>query len=588
MTFASRSPDDPSGRRLLPGVSGVAVGVLLTAHAILLAWSAYKYAPATDEPGHLVAGISHWRFGRFDLYRVTPPLVRLVAAAPVMLADPATDWTSYRQGPTARPDVSLGIDFTEANGPRTFWLTTIARWACLPFAVTGGLVCYLWARDLYGPASGVLAAALWCFSPDVLGHGCLITTDVAGASLSVATFYAAWLWLKQGGWSRAFAMGLFLGLAQLTKATFVIYYGLIPGLWALWMLLSPKPGPGSWPAGLLQLVASFLVSIVVLNSAYGYDGSFKPLGDYRFISRSFAGDDLDGIRTGNRFSDTVLAHVPVPLPEQYVLGIDFQKRYFDRGLRSYLRGEWKVGGWWYYFLYGLAIKVPLGTWVLVIIAACVSVTPQARATRLSGVVVLLPALAIVAFVSSQTGFNKSLRYVLAAQPFLFVWASQSLSRVALNNRWASWAAAGAAAWAVASSLSVYPHSMSYFNEAVGGPTRGHEHLIHTNIDFGQDLLYLKDWLDEHPTREPLYVAYYGTIDPVHAGISHSLPRPDPATNRWPRGRYAISVNLLRGHKFPVTDGEGNRLTGVPDYSSFLDRKPTGMAGYSIYIYDLTD
>ena len=31
---------------------------------------------------------------------------------------------------------------------------------------------------------------------------------------------------------------------------------------------------------------------------------------------------------------------------------------------SYLRGEWRKEGWWYYYLYGLAMKVPLGVWAL--------------------------------------------------------------------------------------------------------------------------------------------------------------------------------------------------------------------------------
>ena len=38
--------------------------------------------------------------------------------------------------------------------------------------------------------------------------------------------------------------------------------------------------------------------------------------------------------------------------------------------------------------------------------------------------------------------------------------------------------------AVGSSLAIYPHSLSYFNELAGGPTKGHYHLIDSNIDWG--------------------------------------------------------------------------------------------------------
>jgi hypothetical protein len=45
-------------------------------------------------------------------------------------------------------------------------------------------------------------------------------------------------------------------------------------------------------------------------------------------------------------------------------------------------------------------------------------------------------------------------------------------------------------WLVASSLWIYPHSLSYFNEAIGGPLNGAEHLLGSNLDWGQDLRYL--------------------------------------------------------------------------------------------------
>jgi hypothetical protein len=66
---------------------------ILAIHAGLLGWSAAWHAPTDDEVGHLSAGISHWHFARFDLYRVNPPLVRALAALPVVLSKPKVDWT---------------------------------------------------------------------------------------------------------------------------------------------------------------------------------------------------------------------------------------------------------------------------------------------------------------------------------------------------------------------------------------------------------------------------------------------------------------------------------------------------------------
>lgn len=63
--------------------------------------------------------------------------------------------------------------------------------------------------------------------------------------------------------------------------------------------------------------------------------------------------------------------MPVPLPKSYVTGIDLQKSDFERKMPSHLGGEWRMGGWWYYYLYALAIKVPLGAWMLVLLALLV-------------------------------------------------------------------------------------------------------------------------------------------------------------------------------------------------------------------------
>jgi hypothetical protein len=94
--------------------------------------------------------LSHWEFGRFDLFGVNPPLVGMVAVLPVVAAGYETDWSGFHDAPGARPEVSIGRDFIKANGERSSWLVTIARWACIPFSVIGALLCFFWSRGLWG------------------------------------------------------------------------------------------------------------------------------------------------------------------------------------------------------------------------------------------------------------------------------------------------------------------------------------------------------------------------------------------------------------------------------------------------------
>ena len=110
------------------------VASLLATQALILAVSAALHSAAMDDIAHLAAGVSNWELGRFDLYKVNPPLVRMMAALPAMAAGAKTDWSGYYQGVGARPEFSVMDDFVRANGPRTIWLVTLARRGLIPLA----------------------------------------------------------------------------------------------------------------------------------------------------------------------------------------------------------------------------------------------------------------------------------------------------------------------------------------------------------------------------------------------------------------------------------------------------------------------
>ena len=59
---------------------------LLALHYALAARSLLQENPTVDEVVHLPAGITYWQKGTFRLYHHNPPLVKLVAALPVVMA----------------------------------------------------------------------------------------------------------------------------------------------------------------------------------------------------------------------------------------------------------------------------------------------------------------------------------------------------------------------------------------------------------------------------------------------------------------------------------------------------------------------
>ena len=541
--------------------------LLLAIHSGLLVYSGYIHSPTLNEPGHLVAGLSYWNFGRFDVYNVNPPFVKLIAALPVMTAGYEENWSAFYTGRGARPELEMGADFVAANGDRAFFLFMIARWSCIPFSWLGGIVCYLWARDLDGRPSGVFACAIWCFEPNIMAHASLMTPDAHASSLGLAACYTFWRWLKAPTWPQVVLTGLVLGLAELAKTTLILFYPLWPLMWIVYRWGDRASMTiQAWLREASMLAVRMLLGLYVLNFGYAFEGSLEPLGEFEFTSDLFTGQH-NGETTGergaqasphasstepcwtsphNRFAGSWLDRLPIPLPRNYLLGIDIQQSDFeDYGRPSFLGGDWGNRGWWYYYLYAAAIKVPLGLLLLIGFGAIVETWRLRRAQPLMVVsksekpfsvtsaprshhamptsyrdefILLLPPIAIFIVVSAKSGFSEHLRYALPCFPFAFIWASRlskscgkllnCVSEIDIYNIFtkltlplAAPALVVALLWVALSSLWIYPHSLSYFNECVGGPLKGPGYLLGSNCDWGQDERYAK-WHQEASERVP--------------------------------------------------------------------------------------
>ena len=95
------------------------------------------------------------------------------------------------------------------------------------------------------------ALALWCFSPNILAHGQLVTPDIGATAMGLAAGYFFWHWLTEPGWSHAGIAGLAMGLAELTRTNWIILFALWPVAWLIWMWAPCDRGRGrrGLPAG---------------------------------------------------------------------------------------------------------------------------------------------------------------------------------------------------------------------------------------------------------------------------------------------------------------------------------------------------
>ncbi len=635
----------------------LAVVLLLALHWALAVNSLLRENATVDEVAHLPAGVSYWQTGTFKLYHHNPPLVKLAAALPVVLSRPVTA-DLYRLGSWANDSqAAFGQSFAYLNQANYFELFDRARLVMPLFTVLGGLVVFAWSSRLYGAGGGLLSLALWVLCPNILAHGRLVTSDAAAASIGAGATYLFWRYQKDPTWRRAALAGLALGIAQLTKFSLVLLYGLWPALAVIRFGLERRWE--GWPrrlaVGVGQGAAMVALSVLVIDLGYGFEGVGTPLGKLEFASRSLTkavppgmprptspNPLLDGAwrYRVNRFRGTMLGIVPSPLPKHYLLGFDEQKietegipEYFLNpkappddskvmGYSVYLDGVMRRSGWWYYYLATLAYKVPEGTLILVGLSGVVLLaSKRSRGPWADEVAVLAVPVGVLGAMSFLTDICLGLRYILPIFPYVFIGTGKVIpwaSGLAGRARPAAWAVVvGSVAATGAATATIHPDYLAYFNWASGGPDRGAEHLIDSNLDWGQDLVKLDRWLRANHPGRPVGLAYFGQINPSllalrGGGFDWFLPPVLPGTIRpvndeidtrpligpAPRlrpGLYAVSASIVRGLPWRVYDSVRPPTAawmapwsaGTDAFGYFRGLTPVARVGRSIYVYEVT-
>lgn len=566
---------------------------------MLVGGCAIRYGFAWTEVGLLPAGILDWQYGNFDAFRVNPPLVRLWATLPLLTFDPEVAALAADIDPRDRLEWTLARSMLESNPEAAHRWLVLSRLFCLPFTITGMYVASRWARELYGSAAGIGAALLWAFLPNNIGYGCLISGDAQAASMGLLTLYLFRGWLKRPGLVETYQLGLVLGLTMLCKSSWLILCGLLPGLCLVigvvqYCKRNRDMGPqkaDTMQSRIRQLVSlgsALVIALFVVNLMYGFAGSFRRLDSYQFISKTLAGsDDWQAYApySGNRFAGTWLGRLPVPFPEDLVIGVDLQKWDFDRERWSYFRGQWRNHGWWHYYLYGMAIKLPLGFWLLFLIAATGFLLRASwRVPWQQELLLWAPMLLILIGASLETGLNRHLRYVLPAMPFAIVIASRAFRVFDVPHRTLRPAVAVATVWIIASSLWIYPHSLSYFNESIGGPYRADKYLNASNLDWGQDLPYLRRWQQANAEKRPLMVTnYLHIVDPSAAGIQTNGAVPSMPTRR--NHRTGSSTPQFQPGWYAIDRETLLRRSG--EYQYLRQFEPSAWAGYGFQIYEIS-
>ncbi len=563
-TSESGSDAAAPNRRTFRIVAAALIGAFVLQGAI----AARRDSVTIDEFLHLPLGLHALTTGDFRQDPINPHLTRMLAALPLLLSRPVF---------TPEPGTAAwgwGYYFMGANVSRYQELYFWPRLVIVLFGVATAALAASWARRLYGSREALVVLFLFAFSPSMLAHAHLVTNDAAGTFGFVAVLYAAWLLLDRPGAPRAVLLGVAIAVATLLKLSAFTLMAIVGVLCLAGALSERRSGAsmGRW-AWLLMLTAA--AALLVLNAGYGFDGTFAPLG---------AAD----LAAGGKLA-TLAARAPwlrLPLPTPFLSGIDMVLEVGKGHEPSYfLLGELSADGWWYYHLAAFAAKCPLPLLGASLFALGAWVTGRSRGLR--DYCLFVPVVMIFAANSALNSLYIGERHVLPVYPLLFVatapWFVSGLEMwthaASRRSRVTAVAAAAALFWYGAATLAVAPRYLQFFNEAAGGAQGGHRVLIDSNLDWGQDLVRLREYMSERHL-DSVSLAYFGRVDPAVYGIKFT-----PLERGVSKGVAVVSASFLMGR--PYFWILGGRMRWVPPltYAWLQDLQPIDRVG-SMFVYRL--
>jgi len=523
----------------------------------------------SDEIYSLISGYAYLKLGDFRLGNDHPPLGRYIIALGLLPLDP--DLPLDHPGWRTENQYSLGFDFVFHNRIDADTLLFYGRCGMVACGMLLGIFVYLWASKLFGKTSGLCALFLYAFDPNIIAHSQLCTTDMPATCFIFIAAFCFWRFcVRQTRLNLLLSTGAF-ALAQLAKISALNLVPIFIVLYAISYCTQKNNdrsgvsySSGSIPAPHCSRIFSPIIvfpvmligSFIIIWAGYGFET--EPL--------SFLREQIP-IRMYNALPQW-MRYCPVPMPN-YFSAILFRIRHAAEGHAAFLMGNYSSRGWWYYFPVAFLIKTPLPTTLLLFLSFA-SLQRSRRSWIDELFLIVPPTVYFLTFMMSTV--NIGLRHILPIYPFIFVFISQLASSPPQLSAWRRSGLFFFLVWYLYSSLSIYPHYLAYFNELIGGPTNGYNYLVDSNLDWGQDVKLLRNYLREHGVRKIWTCSFYPEVLKYY-GINYEML---PMNGMPVRGWVVVSAFDLQCMRCP------NKHT----LDWLKTRDPLAQIGYSIFVYKI--
>ncbi|HEY8560389.1 MAG TPA: glycosyltransferase family 39 protein [Pyrinomonadaceae bacterium] len=564
------------------GVEITAVFVLLLLLATQLFLSVRWQSQTWDEANHIFAGYMSLKTGDFGLNPEHPPLVKMLAVAPLFsmpLKVPELQNRFFKEEAFLGGKEFLYSNDADAILIRVRLTAAILTMLCALFVFLG-------TKEMFGTGAGLIALALLVFDPNLLAHGAYVTTDAGASCFMFATVYAFYRYVKVPSWRRLTLVGLALGLALAVKHSAVLLFPMLFIL-AICEIARRRFAAGEDDEGgknigkpalrfFLALAGVIVISLVVLWAFYGFRYQARPAGLELIPPFTAYAQDLKP--TEAWLIDTAAQYHL--LPESYLYGM---ADIFKTTYPSYVLGKSYPSSVWFYFPVVFVVKSTIGFLLSFLMTLFSIVTRRLNDWREILFLSVPPLLYFL--VAMKSGTNIGVRHILPAYVFLFALAGGAAwALISRNRKWA-YAVGAALLFHIVSSVLVLPRYIPYSNELWGGSSNTWKLLSDSNADWAEQLKEVKAYLDARGVKDCWFVYFAeGVAEPGYYGIPC---KPLPTVNTlWVNqkievppvieGTVLISAANLSGFEF----GPGR----LNPYEQFKHIEPSAVIGHEVFVF----